>query len=126
MEKTYKRVPFDIELAKKIQSGEIEGRIVTANDIAVSIRIENNKVLLEDLWFDCSADGTLNGMIKLFIELQEEAPQTFHTEFPKGHAVLHGNTIICVKEEAPKRSEKKQDDFNWLIGDSYNPYPTWL
>ena len=29
MEKTYKRVPFDIELAKKIQSGEIEGEIKT-------------------------------------------------------------------------------------------------
>lgn len=28
MKKTYKRVPFDIELAKKIQAGEIEGRIV--------------------------------------------------------------------------------------------------
>ena len=32
MEKTYKRVPFDVELAKKIQSGEIEGRFVTALD----------------------------------------------------------------------------------------------
>ncbi len=27
MEKTYKRVPFDIELAKKIQSGEVKGNI---------------------------------------------------------------------------------------------------
>lgn len=31
MEKTYKRVPFDIELAKKIQSGEVEGKIKTRN-----------------------------------------------------------------------------------------------
>jgi len=37
MEKTYKRMPFDIELAKKIQSGEIEGRIVTNNGYAVRI-----------------------------------------------------------------------------------------
>ena len=25
-----------------------------------------------------------------------------------------------------KEAKKKQDDFNWLIGDPYNPYPTWL
>ena len=32
MEKTYKQVPFDIELAKKIQSGEIKGKIVMDGD----------------------------------------------------------------------------------------------
>ena len=38
MEKTtYKRVSFDIELAKKIQSEEVEGRIVTGNNELVRI-----------------------------------------------------------------------------------------
>ena len=37
MEKTYKRIPFNIEIAKKIQSGEIEGRIVTDKGAATRI-----------------------------------------------------------------------------------------
>ena len=40
MEKTYKRVPFDIDLAKKIQSGEVEGRICyKLDDYVCSVRI---------------------------------------------------------------------------------------
>ena len=39
MEKTYKRVPFDIELAKKIQSGEVEGRIITKNNLPVLLKV---------------------------------------------------------------------------------------
>ena len=43
MEKTYKRVPFDIELAKKIQSGEVEGRIVTEEGELVRILCFNRE-----------------------------------------------------------------------------------
>jgi hypothetical protein len=92
-EKKYKRVPFTIEIAKKIQSGEVEGRIVTdQNNVA--------RILCYD--FDCKGypigaainvgtgerfccvtntglrstgeqpdDGWFT---KLFIELPEEAP----------------------------------------------------
>ena len=37
MEKIYIRKPFDVELAKKIQSGEIEGRIVQNNGLPATI-----------------------------------------------------------------------------------------
>ena len=48
MEKTYKRVPFDIELAKKIQSGEVEGRIVTVDGNNVRILCYDAKTLTEN------------------------------------------------------------------------------
>lgn len=41
MKKTYKIVPFDVELAKKIQSGEIEGRIMQANGLPADILAYN-------------------------------------------------------------------------------------
>ena len=37
MKKTYRRIPFDIELAKKIVNKEIEGRIITNNYSKVRI-----------------------------------------------------------------------------------------
>jgi len=46
MEKTYKRVPFDIELAKKIQAGEIEGRVRIGkyNDVRIICLDRKGKV----------------------------------------------------------------------------------
>ena len=95
MEKTYKRVPFDIELAKKIQSGEVEGRIVTKDNHSVRIVCFDKKIypgvdsypivaLVDFINFEhaytffnsgiCEYIGA-KGNYDLYIELPEEAPK---------------------------------------------------
>ena len=37
METKYVRVPFDVEMAKKITNGEVEGRVVTRDGRSVRI-----------------------------------------------------------------------------------------
>lgn len=87
MEKTYKRIPFDIELAKKIQLGEIEGRIVTDTEIPVKILCFDRNVPeyivvgLENGYsiFCYSKNGVSEPQPErithtIYIELQEETP----------------------------------------------------
>ena len=82
--KQWIRKPFDIELAKKIQSGEVEGRIVTVDGTSRSLFfLGNNNVMLDNFQFFCSDDGVLNGIIKLFIELPEETPKHEFKPFDK-------------------------------------------
>lgn len=88
MEKTYKRIPFDIELAKKIQLGEIEGRIVTDTKLPVKILCFDRKVpeyivvgLVNGYSVFCySKDGVSEPQPErithtIYIELPEEAPK---------------------------------------------------
>lgn len=92
MEKTYKQLPFDVELAKKIQSGEVEGKIVTNEGNEVEIirfdLIQNSFPILaiihipnvvSDYWEDAKL-FQLNGKhgnekLWLEIELPEEQPK---------------------------------------------------
>ena len=101
MEKTYKRVPFDIELAKKIQSGEVEGRIVDdSGHIIQLLRFDINNIynILAlskaphgaeyPLLFNNKGEGVWEGYgktekTKLFIELPEEAPKHEFKPFDK-------------------------------------------
>ncbi len=46
MEKKYKRIPFDLELAKAITKGEKEGRVVTRANKPISPYNEQTKHLL--------------------------------------------------------------------------------
>ena len=95
MEKTYKRVPFDIELAKKIQAGEIEGRIVTyfkeypVRIIAYDI-LGGYKVAYAQLIGDievvniCNENGIgIDNYKALAIELPEETPKHEFKPFDK-------------------------------------------
>jgi len=94
MEKTYKRIPFNIELAKNIQSGEIEGKIVCRigcparilctdfNDeqgtFAVVVAIKENPV--REKLIRVRTDGTYSAYesdMDLFIELPEETPKQY-------------------------------------------------
>ena len=92
MEENYKRVPFDIELAKKIQSGEVEGRIVTNNDSDVTILCFNRKSVssapivalihynsYDDHVHTYSETGYISDIeeraLDLYIELPEETPK---------------------------------------------------
>ena len=86
--KQWKRVPFDVELAKKIQSGEIEGRIVTSENLLVRIVEFNLKDKTDSIVYigtyangkqefiqTCDNEGKSFGAKVLYIELQEEAPK---------------------------------------------------
>lgn len=95
MEKTYKRVPFDLDTAKKIQAGEIEGRIVTDKGASVRILCYDLKcgkysigaaisVQQDAERFCCVTERGLRStgeqmndgwFDKLLIELPEEAPK---------------------------------------------------
>lgn len=90
MEKTYKRVPFDIELAKKIQSKEVEGRIVCFRALEYNpariicwdrkpsypiVALVLIGPVYEAIYF-FSLKGENGEFEKLLIELPEEAPKT--------------------------------------------------
>ena len=105
--KQYKRVPFTIELDKKIQSGEIKGRIVTKNGECFNklygLTIDGKTVLEEDFNFRTNSRFWIEHRVQnLLIELPEETPITFHVDIPKGHAKIHGDAISFVNEEIPK------------------------
>ena len=92
--KQWKRVPFDIELAKKIQSGEIDGRIVTSEDyLFVRIVDFNFKDKTDSIVYigtyangeqefiqTCDNEGKSFGADVLFIELPEEEPKQYDEE----------------------------------------------
>ena len=127
MEKTYKRVPFDIELAKKIQSGEVEGRIVTREGAAVRIicfdakRIYAEKdiiALVEDDDFNESigryrANGELMGKTceddDFVIELPEETSRPIEESelYQIGYKVGYK-----AGYKAGECIEAKEEDFN--------------
>ena len=84
MGKTYKRVPFDIELAKKIQSGEVEGRIMYYGlygyDEVVILSYNSDKYdkyyPIRFAYVDTDEIDYLHDTSSLNIELPEEAPKT--------------------------------------------------
>ena len=122
-----KTIPFDLELAKKIQSGEIEGRIVTKLGWKVDILSFNVKSPLypiaaimynEELGFEqvfpFRADGAIGcssseyGSRQLFIELPEETlefpdittQEGFSKAFTK-HEFKAGDKIkVCCHESS--------------------------
>lgn len=105
-----KIIPFDLEIAKDIQAGKIEGRILCANGVRARV-VEFNMVGSTDIvvvrgtlesgieWCypykkdGCFIDGYLNGSTgyDLIIELPEETPKLddittregFHNAFSK-------------------------------------------
>ena len=100
--KQWKRVPFDIELAKKIQSGEVEGRIVTrnGNDVRIICFDRNSLVfpivaLVQQFVISHAGENTVSYTIRgdeklriestndLFIELPEETPKHEFKPFDK-------------------------------------------
>lgn len=85
MEKTYKYVPFNIELAKKIQSGEIEGRIVAKtkkgyisatltqlDTVSTTLSVHYGDSHVDIIYGHNSMLEYLQGSGMLFIELQQE------------------------------------------------------
>ena len=99
--KQWKRVPFDIELAKKIQAGEIEGRIVTKDGTLVKLKVnpKYDERLITISRIDDYLEVNYNNAKRLswlnyqnlLIELPEETPKLddittregFHNAFSK-------------------------------------------
>ena len=109
MEKTYKRVPFDIELAKKIQTGEIEGKMFVSDDTHNKIRIicfdrkaafpkiialEEDKLGTE--WVrECNTLGEFISPIGLSEQTDDTIGRGIIIELPE-------ETPICLNPESPK------------------------
>lgn len=134
MEKNYKRVilvPFDYELAKKIQSGEIEGRIVTKDGKSVRILCFDLKHLsclivaavtyadgTDELhktyeivhYFSRSGYFCNNEQhhLNLFIELPEETPICNNPEYSKCKICSNWHCNDC-QYNAPKHGFKAGD-----------------
>ena len=94
--KQWKRVPFTIELAKDIQSGKVEGRIVTSENLLVRIVDFNFKDKTDSIVYigtyangeqefiqTCDNEGKSFGADVLFIELPEETPKHEFKPFDK-------------------------------------------
>lgn len=99
MEKNYKRVPFDIELAKKITKGEVKGHILCENGVYARV-VEFNMAGCSDIVVvrrtkECSIEWCYpyksNGHTitddhpeyNLFIEIWEETPKHEFKPFDK-------------------------------------------
>lgn len=83
-----KTIPFDLEMAKKIQAGEIEGRIksIDGQEIKTIIQINGAKTYNnEQLSFVEYVNGKKDFIFfkRLFIELPEEAPKYKFQPFDK-------------------------------------------
>lgn len=103
MKKTYKSVPFDIELAKKIQAGEIDGKIITKNKIPCRIVAYCNsgdifiqRVTLESHYDwcypytreGCYIDGYLNGSTDYDLVLEVSNNKSQEPQFKPFDKVL--------------------------------------
>ena len=134
MEKNYKQVPFDIELAKKIQSGEVEGRLlmkpyksgethpviiltcdavhnrnIGSIDIVVLVQFEDGDVAMQ---FNSDGYGLdVHGNdVRLLVELPEEAPNQLN-----GLAGCDGQCHSCTND----CTQRKYDMWthNFKVGD---------
>lgn len=134
MKKIYKRVSFNIELAKKIQSGEVEGRIVTVDDepirvlaldindshpIAVAVTRPNS----DEVVYTCKLtgkyiEGDINPAYDLAIELIEE---TLNYEFKIGDKVkVRGsNKILEILNIEGETATLKDINYNTDIRYAY-------
>ena len=108
METKYVRVPFEVELAKRIQNKEFEGRIVTRDGIHVRVvcwdKIDDDspivallkfreKELVETFMIDgrwnCEGDEESN--LDLLLEIPE------YMTFKDGDVVVTGNKIVVIR-----------------------------
>ena len=134
-----KIIPFDLELAKKIQAGEIKGRIVAENikGILFPIRIicynSKNRFPIVGLAFDPSGNeytimfgksGTNLDNVNIHIELLEEALEEQHPIeeselYQSGYKVgFEADRCVAFDEKkgcAIKKEELKHDDVEEVL-----------
>lgn len=96
METKYVRIPFDVELAKKITSGEVEGRIVTRDDKSVRI-----------VCFDAKQDDSIVALISYDNIEQVKSYAKDGLVFQEGTSPI--DLMLEVPEEKPKCEFKPFD-----------------
>lgn len=94
MEKKLVRVPFDIELAKKITNKEIKGKIVTRNGRSARI-----------ICFDANCDDNIVALIR--DENEAECPKSYGSD---GMVFLHGTSDCDLILEIPEHMPFKDGD----------------
>lgn len=106
MEKKLVRVPFDVELAKKIQNKEIEGRIVTHNGRNVRIVDFDLKeegcpllVIAEnsnggELYYSCAPDGKVERGNDSISDIMLEIPE--YLTFKDGDILSNGYGFVFI------------------------------
>lgn len=115
--KQYKRVSFDIELAKKIKARNVEGRIVTRDNRSVYLvdtytnacylEITNLQEKVEVRYGHSSMLRYLQGSNELFIELPEETPNLIDSKSVYTNWQDIENALIDLfKEKASKNNAK--------------------
>lgn len=125
-----KTIPFDIEIAKKIQSRELQGRIVTDTKLPVKILCFDRKVpeyivvgLVNGYSIFCySKDGVSEPQPErithtIYIELSEEAPKY---EFKVGDIVKVADGDRAVNSVGPIIApiypiDPKDNRMKWLV-----------
>lgn len=98
METKYVRIPFDLELAKKITSGEVEGKVVTRDGRSVRIicwdalRLDNLVVLINEGHIEKNYNYTSDGRVYT----NDETSLDLMIEIPAYYPYEDGD-IICLK-----------------------------
>jgi hypothetical protein len=93
MEQKFVKVPFDLEMAKKITNGEEEGKVVTRNGLKVRI-----------VCFDMNSDDCIVALV------QGEFKESVYTYTPDGLLVLNGESKSDLILEVPEYMVLKDGD----------------
>lgn len=124
METKYVRVPFDVEMAKKITNGEVKGRVVTRDGRSVRILCFDRKgesPIVTLVLVDGEKEGfhpyTLDGRLKPEKEdrfdLMLEIPE--YMKYKDGDVVVTGDIIVVIRNP-------KIDDLNGFCFKLYVAY----
>lgn len=118
MEKKYKRIPFDLELAKAITKGEKEGRVVMRNNkpirlISFSIDDRFCPILgITDNWdgTNTACQFTIDGG---FLVTKQTNENDLFLEVPKEQALKEGDVVMYSKFQVAIYNKDLQRVFAW-------------
>lgn len=109
----YKRIPFNIELAKKIAKREIKGRIITLDGREVRIVCWDMKPIEEypivvlaqndcgaEMMYTCTEEGLVIHNYKNIYNLILEIP-TYHKDY--SNFIPQKNQLCLVRDKAPSK-----------------------
>lgn len=126
MEKKYIQVPFDVEMAKRISNGEVDGKIVTRNGKSVRIVCWDLKSIKKDYSILAIVNNereenplvcTINGLFDIEAESKNdlilEIPE--YMTFKDGDVVVTDNIIVVIRNP-------KMDDLNGFCFRLYVAY----